>query len=247
MEQQLLIESVVEAETANAVITQEKFSAEVTVNFREKSEASLEFSKCPPITVIWSGGFDSTAVILKYLIEGRVVHTVSVSLNNNPYQSKAEKEARKAISAILVEEFGSNLFHSPIEVEWPELFVSNPAPTLIQPPIWIYIACMCAPTKEVAFGWVKYDDVWHYKEGITKLGKALDIFTENPKTLIIPFEWYKKEELLDYFYVKRPKIFHLLSTSEAGVPWSVGSDDKSVEMRELANLLREKIQNIHKN
>ena len=95
MEQQLLIESVVEAETANAVITQEKILVEVTVD-REKSGASLEFSKCPPITVIWSGGFDSTAVILKYLIEGRVVHTVSVSLNNNPYQSKAEKEARKA-------------------------------------------------------------------------------------------------------------------------------------------------------
>lgn len=204
-----------------------------------KAKAETVVDSKPPITVIWSGGFDSTAVIIKYLEEGREVRVVSVSLSNNPNQARAEKDARRNITKLLSDEFPNKLIPSE-DIVWPEVTCSIGG--LSQPPIWLYVAAMHASTTEVAFGWVKEaDDIWHYRECIFRLPSAIDAFTGKTTTILIPFEWITKKELIDY-YVKRPHVFHQISTSELGMPWSLGNDEKCKEMQELAELLKKRIE-----
>jgi hypothetical protein len=190
------------------------------------------------MTVVWSGGFDSTAVILKYLEEGKEVYPVSVSLSNNEDQSTAEKAARLRIFHVLHKEFKDKI-HRAREFAWPELF-KNGEFGLTQPPIWMYIATMTSPTDEVAFGWVKHDDVWHYRQWIYGLASNFDAFKGRTTNIYFPFEWEMKKDLLRY-YVKRENVFDLISTSEAGEDWRLGTDKKCTEMQELQIQLKELI------
>jgi hypothetical protein len=187
------------------------------------------------ITVLFSGGFDSTAVIIKYLVEGYSVYPVSVSLSNNENQSKAERYARKAIWEFLHEEFPSTLMTTEEHI-WPLIthFIGN---GYSQPPIWLYIAGFNSPTLDVAFGWVRGDDVWHHKQDVLDLTKAFNGFKNNKTVVHFPFEWANKIDLLSY-YKSRPRVFHVLSTSQEGMPWSLGDDDKCKELQELAEELK---------
>jgi hypothetical protein len=189
----------------------------------------------PPISVIWSGGFDSTALVIKYLEEGRQVHTLAVSLTNNKDQAKFEKIARERIWKMLNEEFPNKLTNTN-EMVWPEVLFNS----LPQPPIWLYNASMNCPTNDVALGYVRYDDIWHYRREVLELVRALDVFKGQTTTLHFPFEWNSKEELLP-FYVKRPHVFHIISTDELGMPWSLGNSDKCKEMQELSEKLKKLI------
>jgi hypothetical protein len=194
-----------------------------------------------PVTVIWSGGFDSTAVIIKYLEEGRSVSPVSVSLSNNADQATAEKAARLRIYNLLVKEFGWDKLQKAKEYNWPHLDIPYGRElALPQPPIWIYMATMNSPTDEVAFGWVRHDDVWHYRNWIYTLTEAFDAFKGKKTTILLPFEWDTKEDLLRY-YQKRENVFNLISTSECGEDWRLGNDKKCIEMQGLYKKLKSKI------
>lgn len=182
------------------------------------------------VTVIWSGGFDSTALILKYLEEGKTVRTIGVCLSNNEDQSTAEKAARLRIYHALAKEFTHEKIHRPNEFVWPTL--THNGFGLIQPPIWLYVAAVMSHTDDVAFGWVKHDDVWHYRQWIYGLMDNLDAFKRKKTNILIPFEWDLKEDLLKY-YLKRKHIFDLISTSELGEDWRVGTDKKCKEMQDL--------------
>lgn len=69
---------------------------------------------------------------------------------------------------------------------------------IIQPVLWVTLAAISVD-DEIEFGYVKHDDVWHYKHQVQELLDTLNRF-KNPNRrnppFSFPFEWETKEDLL---------------------------------------------------
>lgn len=186
------------------------------------------------VTVVWSGGYDSTAALIHYLQDkDTCVYPLAVCLSNNAAQVAAESRSRRQLWELLSHEFGQRL--QPLcELPWPPLEPDRFE--LGQPLIWVTAAAHFAETADVAFGWVRGDDVWHYRTPLLQVVDAMAPFLKVKPVINLPFEWCTKDELLRY-YQGRLEVFHHLTSSEQGTPWSLGTDPKCIELRRLASLL----------
>ena len=201
-----------------------------------KNEPSEPSETYPPVTIMWSGGYDSTAALLQYLGSKRDIRLVSVNLTNQPEQVAMEKAARSRILELLkarTEKFDERVSY--VQQDWPMLNCGG-CISLGQPPLWVYIASFCALPGDVVFAWVKHDDVWHNRRDVIDLEYALRPFT-NTKNLLFPFEWDTKEQILKY-YRGNEDIFHALSSCEDGKSWTTHDCPKCNELRSLCEKLR---------
>ena len=124
------------------------------------------------IAVAWTGGFDSTAVLLKYLIEGYRVYTISAIIENNPSQNEAEKHARERLLKLIKERYDSNTTHGgelAAHHEFTIPLIDNTRHMqFIQPYLWLTSIPIRCKQKQIALGYVKADDFWHAKEHAQK-------------------------------------------------------------------------------
>lgn len=193
------------------------------------------------VTVLWSGGFDSTALILKYLNDGYDVEALSFRLKgNNTGQVKSENRARELIYEIINSKLdqinGSRTQNfTKAAVDLPTVNWRNGI--MIMPYLWLMNAAFSTSNKTIAFGYVKGDDFWHFKHAAHMALQTINAFSEDEDTPFwyeYPFEWYTKDDLLR-FYNDYPEVLPYLSVTEDGKHWMTGECEKSIEMKRLYN------------
>lgn len=176
-----------------------------------------------PLLICWSGGLDSTMVLLKYLRDGvKEISTIYVELTNNSNKSKMELKARARIRDSLEKEFNAVIDDTCIKVG--DISLPWGASLMIQPLLWSFgmlvkLSDKKKEFKTLSFGYIREDDFWHIRkefESIIKLGLC---FTD-PNFMLdcefqYPLEWFSKQEVWDMYGDAHKHIRDLTWTCEA--------------------------------
>jgi len=153
------------------------------------------------VLIVWSGGFDSTALVLKACKEGIDFDTVYFDLGNNPVKSKLEQSARNKISNFLQEQY-SYWKDEIIEINKIDRgHLSYP-----QPFFWItslVSQVQLNKYKEIWLGYVSGDGITALKTEFIVAFKNLALISQcgmvdekNIPDLVFPFLFSEKKELL---------------------------------------------------
>ena len=143
--------------------------------------------------ITWSGGCDSTFLLLKYLMEGKNVRTLSVTHDQVP-QSNHEKEARIRIRNALMKR-GLNFSHHEMTISGDGITLECGQGGMHQPAIWLSAAIGHLQDKEdLHLGYVKEDDFWHYRQWYWDAFQNLKVICNKSGTLVFPLEWTEKKE-----------------------------------------------------
>lgn len=169
------------------------------------------------IAVAWTGGYDSTALILKYLSEDYDVTAVSAILENNEFQSASEQRARDAIMAYFDNSYKYRGRVKCISFKIPTIPQSRQM-EIIQPYLWLTNLPLHCNNEKIALGYVSGDDFWHFKEYAKKSQEALNGFARDKFEFEFPLEYYDKEGLTG-FYRENKEIVPFLSVCENGTHW----------------------------
>jgi 7-cyano-7-deazaguanine synthase in queuosine biosynthesis len=180
------------------------------------------------ILVVWSGGLDSTSVLLDALACGHEVETLYTSLENNGHKVDNELRRRKMMRSVLRLKEGKTFKDTVVNI--PSLIpAENSICTFWQPTLWIWGLMLFLKKDhqfdEVRFGYIRGDDFWHVRDKVVKLFKvALEAlggtkdFPDDPDLkiprLVYPFEWQEKIKLAEYMYKNNPEILQLIWTCE---------------------------------
>ena len=153
--------------------------------------------------VLWSGGLDSTAILLYYLKENIPFETVYIHVENNKVKAKEEKKARKKILKALEDYYKIKITDYEVKLGIANFKYKN---TFAQPLLWMFGIMQSIHGKydNVNLGYVKEDCFWHIKhnfeESYWHLKRVMDNHFEKLPLLSYPFEWYSKNHLIDQYY-----------------------------------------------
>jgi len=160
--------------------------------------------------LLWSGGFDSTAILLDMVSrpeEYTNVRVVSCGLKN-AFNYEEDKKARDNIKTIL------DIANKPhINLKECELDINTAAG--IQSSIWATLSAMNISDSDegivLTYGFIRGDDFWHYRHDFESAVKYLTRIHCNvtPK-FSYPLEWKYKKEFVKW-YLHYPSVFNALS------------------------------------
>lgn len=186
---------------------------------------------------MFSGGFDSTALLLSKLgeninSENKQLYNVISVYHENITNKDQDKEARDRIKEILQKEFPEEIgYFNFREIKINDGGISGQAS--IWPTFALYDASLAKGDDiDVWLGYVRGDDFWHSKGIYLNLyecyEKIIHDYTGNHSKIKVnfPFEWHYKNELV-YLYSTVPDVFGAIS-------W--GGDDGEVKLKEKQEL-----------
>jgi 7-cyano-7-deazaguanine synthase in queuosine biosynthesis len=178
--------------------------------------------------VLWSGGLDSTVLVMKKLLEGDI-DILYVNLRNNIIQQKYERKAIAKLKAIIKDDpkFKGRIIEEH-RFKYGTLRVSKQV--FAQPALWVHAAAFINNVNihsSVCIAYVKHDDVWHYKQQVQEAYKAMNnlICDGEMAPLEFPLEWETKKYLknwLDYNTDYCNRIMNLIYYCEDGVKGNCG-------------------------
>lgn len=161
--------------------------------------------------VVWSGGCDSTAALI-WALRAKNAQVRTISFDHFQLGAMPEqKRARAKIKKKLQKKYGH---FSALEYSLGDV-VFEQGEGLIQPLMWITSSCMALQNDEdLMVGWVKSDDLWHYKEEVFTLFQTCQKLLGKKGKLLCPCEWYDKSiifealkedgVLTDVFWCEKP-------------------------------------------
>lgn len=165
------------------------------------------------IVVLWSGGYDSTALLHALAIKYPDKRITALSFYVDRISNKKrDARARQRIKQIFKEQQINNV--SFVECALKIRHVDN-GYGLGQPPIWLMGIGMAlyGSDKAICLGYIKEDDLWHYiqyfKEAFNGMKYILD---SSNSELFFPLEWTNKMKVLSY--LKAAKLLEACSTCE---------------------------------
>jgi hypothetical protein len=175
--------------------------------------------------LLWSGGFDSSALLLRYVSYPDVyknARVVGCGLKNAP-NYEDDKVARESISKILDLKNRPNVTYIEEEIET----TSQSSGT--QANVWAWLSSMhidhSAEDVELNYGYIRHDDFWHFRkefEGAVK--NLVGIDNKHIKiTFDYPLEWLLKKDFVEW-YLHYPEVFE--SISWAGDTQTVKARDR---------------------
>lgn len=152
--------------------------------------------------VVWSGGMDSTAIVIDHFINNKRFDTVFVKVGNNVHQQKKELSSRKKILNKLTKKYGK-VHRNDIIVDF--ISVESRNLPLIQPKVWvdaIMYGVDLYDYSEILFGYILSDHFWRVRDHM------LDIFESYRKIshtgcfpeIKYPLEFYDKDEIIKEYY-----------------------------------------------
>ncbi len=169
--------------------------------------------------IVWSGGFDSTALILDCIQKNIAFDIIYIKLINNEIKTKIEIYTRDLIKEKLSI---YPVVNDSIDIIPMEIDISHQN-LLSQPWIWlfgltyfisssIYIQLSkfeknIQTYSEVLMGYIRGDCFWHISQQFKKNYYSLMSLSQIedssliPK-LVFPFEWMKKEDLYEIYKIK---------------------------------------------
>jgi 7-cyano-7-deazaguanine synthase in queuosine biosynthesis len=152
--------------------------------------------------IAWSGGCDSTLVLWQTLQEQTLsspsVRTIAVNhpYFNMPASNAREKKQRQVILKTLRKK-GYRIDHQEVEIK-ADGFPKRKG-GLGQPPLWLVFSVLYAtPDEPMAFGYIRGDDIWHYRQYFKEAWDNLSIIVGHRKSeLLFPLEWLDKADVID--------------------------------------------------
>ena len=154
--------------------------------------------------VLWSGGLDSTAIILHYLKKNIPFETVYMNLENNSDKVREEKRTRKKIMKALEHHYKVKITDYEIKLATPNFKYDKPLAA--QPLLWMFGIMQSIHGKydNVNLGYLREDCFWHIKhnfeEAYWHLKRVLDNNFEKLPLLHYPLEWHTKNGVIDQYY-----------------------------------------------
>lgn len=179
--------------------------------------------------VCWSGGHDSTLALLQLARKACWANPVKALAIVHP-QIPAEAENRKARKAILawMKAQGYFVVYQEVRIkhqkgyEWNDARTAHDKRTFtctsnggaMQPQMWIATAALYLEEDEDLYmGYIRGDDVWHYREWVCDLFYNLKTLMYKKGTLQFPLEWTAKYEVIGQ--LKECGLLDLCWTCEA--------------------------------
>ena len=162
--------------------------------------------------LLWSGGCDSTLLLLRYLKEGKKIRTLAVNhdqVSSAPYEKKARREIKKKLR-----ERGFKFRHQEISIRGRERGVQGGNGGLSQPGIWLFAAIGNLNDKETLLtAYIREDDIWHYRQWYVDAFQNLLVIAGKTSELQFPMEWDTKPEIIAE--LKKEKLLSLTWYCEA--------------------------------
>jgi 7-cyano-7-deazaguanine synthase in queuosine biosynthesis len=145
------------------------------------------------ILIPWSGGLDSTKLLIDALAAGHTVYPVYFECKNNVAKTKKEKSAIKKIHKSLMKRYKDTL----TDIKFPVtifLNVCTEEVTLKQPPLWVLgiIYSITKDIDEVHIGYVQNDCAVSWIQEIKKLYQSYKPFTSLKKLPKLKFPLIKE-------------------------------------------------------
>jgi len=151
------------------------------------------------ISVLWSGGLDSTYLI-QHLLDAdpsNVVWASYVEIENNKEKVPHELDAIKKMEPILKNKYGDRFVYLGVACKFSIKDLSNNL-VFYQMPLWI-AAVVCTTNnkvKEIAVGYVMNDDAISYLSEFRDIVKAFDTISHDPYPKIsFPLSKISKTEI----------------------------------------------------
>lgn len=178
---------------------------------------NFDIPKDKSILLLWSGGYDSTLLLIEALRLGYNVKTLYIEMENNKLKSKREIYKRHILKNKLeqkfsrvIEDLGSKQYLIYKEMNNYSYF---------QPFVWLTHSLLNnSITDYICLGYLKTSDFWHihnyWKESFYSLQKCL--LTKNSKIIepLFPLEWITKYECREYFKYYYEDFYKLCHTCE---------------------------------
>jgi len=176
--------------------------------------------------VLWSGGTDSTCLVIELLTQGDI-DIMYVDLKNNENQQRHEKTAIRKLRCIIND---ANLKGKIVnEHSFGYNTISVTKTMYVQPALWITAVAYIANINThcgVNIAFIKYDAAWHYKTEIHAVYDAMNNLVCDGDTvpLVFPYEWKTKVDLIndlkDFIYYEQ--IMNLIYYCESGKKGNCG-------------------------
>ena len=223
--------------------------------YKEKEDSLLIGKEEMPegnntVLIPWTGGFDSTALVLKALSEGLRVHVPYVFLHNNLTGSGAELAARDRICRYL-KDIGEWNGESPgVSAEVTDNMSGRGTEYAF--PKWIVYSCLDIPehVREVWVGYTLSDrtaenfNLDHHCNLIPAITSMVSL-THPGRSVEVKFPFYDtdKTKMLDYYMpLKYRKVFEMLSNCAHGFSHESGCRcAKCLKLETLRKILYSKI------
>jgi 7-cyano-7-deazaguanine synthase in queuosine biosynthesis len=163
--------------------------------------------------ICWSGGHDSTLALLQLARKASSDNPVKALAIVHPQILAAEENraARKAILAWMKAQ-GYFVIYQEVQIkhkkgyEWNDSRIPHAKRVItcennhgaMQPQIWISTASLYLDKDEdLHMGYIRGDDVWHYREWVCDLFYNLKTLMYKTGSLQFPLEWTEKYEVID--------------------------------------------------
>lgn len=153
--------------------------------------------------ISWSGGVDSTAVVIWYFSKGIPFETVYVKVPNNKFNQAKELAARKLILKKLTDIYGNYCIKDHVINHVLTLRGNRNYP--VQAYIWATSICAyldLSRYKVISFGYIRGDDFWHFRPEFENLITAAVKMADRTNTVEFEYmlEWRRKHDVIDNFY-----------------------------------------------
>ena len=175
------------------------------------------------IWVYWSGGFDSTAILLALCktFPNKTINTFSVE-HGCAGSGKADRAARIRISKELHKR-GYKISAYDVKID---NYYGN-GYGLSQPVMWFsQIGHLIGRAGVICFGYIRGDDFWHYQEAAKLILQGYNMFKDVNATetkVLMPLEWKSKKEIIKY--LRKNDLDKLCNYCEGNTDDELGEDE----------------------
>lgn len=170
------------------------------------------------MVLFFSGGYDSTSVLLTMLSNGcRNIECVYIKIPNNKHKAKIEIKRCKKILKIIKKDYKIKI---PFNIITSMLIPCGNTCSYAQPFLFLssYLPMEYDDTDFLLFGYHRVSDIWHCYDSFEKSYKNLSILLRCDRyykagILWSPYEFFYKKDIINHLK-KYKKIFKLCWTCE---------------------------------
>jgi len=158
--------------------------------------------------VLWSGGVDSTSLIIQLLEKGFEVRAGYIEICNNINKTAMELNAINRLIPMIEERFSNFIFEGVVYSA--SNHVGRSQLKLKQVPYFLHALLIAPQTDYRALGYVQNDSAIKYIEHIKTIYQSYNnIHNGNLPELIFPLQYLSKQRIVNYLNFHYPNILDL--------------------------------------
>ncbi len=151
------------------------------------------------VLVAWSGGLDSTFVLLYHLRQKDLKVASYAVIHSQVVANEEHQEARFAIQRYLKKKEGLKWVHRDIVLGEEESFGiedTNYQYLSMQAILWTMVGSLILePDQDLMFGYIQKDRIWHKIGSLIRLFRALQEAQGKKGIVVFPAEWWTKTDI----------------------------------------------------